>query len=102
MAMNPWHVTTNKMEQRRLGKTTEELAELLAVVGRIGIQGIDEIDPSSGQTNRERLHDEVADVQAQLVLLKEFYRMNQHQIFERTMKKIASMHEWDRLVAAND
>lgn len=102
MAMNPWHVTTNKMEQRRLGKTTEELGELLGVVGRIGIQGIDEIDPSSGQTNRERLHDEIADVYAQLHLLGEFYTLNPGTIFERMLRKIASMREWDRLVAAND
>lgn len=102
MAMNPWHVTTNKMEQRRLGKTTEELAELLAVVGRVGIQGINEIDPSSGQINRERLHDEVADVHAQLHLLSEFYSLNQTTIRDRMLRKISSMHEWDRLVAAND
>ncbi len=102
MAVNPWHVTTNKIEQRRLGKTTEELAELLAVVGRIGIQGIDEIDPSSGHTNRQRLTEEMADVWAQLELLKEHYHLDVYQLSVRKAKKIARMHEWDRLVAAND
>lgn len=102
MAMNPWHVTTDKMEQRRLGKTTEELGELLGVVGRIGIQGIDEIDPSSGQTNRARLQDEIADVMAQLRLVHVFYTLDTNYIGKRIDKKIASMREWDQLVAAND
>ena len=91
MAMNSWHVATNKMEQRRLGKTTEELGELLGVIGRIGIQGIDEIDPSSGQTNRARLQDEIADTMAQLRLLHIFYTLDTNYIGKRIDKKPGSI-----------
>lgn len=91
-----------KEEQRRLGKTTEELGELSAVVGRIGIQGIDEIDPSSGEANRARLQDEMADVMAQLGLLLDFYKLDSDYMGKRIDQKRASMQEWDQLVEAND
>jgi len=102
MAMTPWQVTTNRKEQRRLGKTGEELGELMAVVGRIGIQGIDEIDPSSGATNKDRLYDEIADVLAQIKLLFDFYKLDANRISARQTAKIESMHEWDRLVEPDD
>ena len=66
MATKPWVSTLTPHQARRVGKTIEELGELLGVLGRLSIQNIDDIDPGTGKTNRQRLHEETADVLAQL------------------------------------
>jgi hypothetical protein len=96
--MQPWRVETDKRRLRRLGKTGEELAELSAVVSRCIIQGVDEIDPSSGKTNRQRLQEEVADVYCQLDLLVTALNLNTFQIDVRSAKKAGQMAEWEDAV----
>lgn len=96
--MNPWQVTTDEAALRRLGKTAEELSELQAVLARIIIQGVDEIDPSSGKTNRTRMEEETADAFAQLSLLVEFYKMDSERLYARIEKKALQMREWETLV----
>jgi hypothetical protein len=95
--MSPWKVTTDPMILRRVGKTGEELCEAGAVCCRIVIQGLDEIDPSSGKTNRQRLVEELADVQAQIdVTRKALLAGESRQFEERTLVKIGNMADWER------
>lgn len=98
--MNPWRPIADPMMQRRLGKTAEELAELLCVIARIGIQGIDEIDPASGKTNRQRLHEETADVLAQINCNCRAFDMPRDVIGARVRLKEAMMAEWEGILAA--
>lgn len=98
MPMNPWKVTTNALELRRLGKAQEELGELQAVLARCIIQGIDEHDPATGISNRERLWKEIADVQAQLGLVVSHYGLPQKQINERGAAKVLQMWEWEKVL----
>ena len=93
--MSPWMPTTDPRELRRLGKFMEELGELQAVVGRCLIQGIDEIDPSSGKTNRQRLIDEIGDVSAQTALTIALYGLPIEAINARSEKKKAQMVDWE-------
>lgn len=96
--MHAWQLTKDPREIRRLGKTSEELGELQAVIARIIIQGAHEIDPSSGRTNIARLHDELADCYAQLNLTMDFYRLNRETVVERINRKQRQMTEWEKLV----
>lgn len=97
--MNPWRPISDPMMQRRLGKTAEELSELLAVIARIGIQGMDEIDPASGKTNRQRFHEETADVIAQINCNFRAFDMSSDEIDERVQMKEAMMTEWEEILA---
>lgn len=93
--MNPWHVTTDPLSLRRLGKSGEELSELQKVLSRVVIQGIDGIDPSTGEDNRRSMTKEIGDVEAQLELLKQHYNLDRNAIFERINEKTKQMHEWE-------
>lgn len=95
--MNKWELAEDPMLRRRMGKTGEELAELLAVVNRIQIQGIDAIDPSTGKTNRQRLHEETADVVAQLNTNLTVLGMDYEFIEKRKTQKQRQMREWETL-----
>lgn len=96
--MSPWHVTTDPRMLRRMGKTTEEASELLAVCGRIVIQGIDEIDPSSGKTNRQRFIEEAADTYAQLDLTLKYLGASFPLVLDRVEKKKQQMADWESQV----
>lgn len=100
--LTAWYVEVDAARLRRLGKTLEELGELQAVVARCIIQGIDEIDPSSGKVNRKRLEEEIADVYAQLSLLVEYFDLNSEFIHFRCLDKIDQMQTWDSLVAQEE
>lgn len=100
--LSTWYVETDSQRLRRFGKTLEELGELQAVVARCIIQGIDEIDPSSGKVNRKRLEEEIADVDAQLGLLVYSFNLDQQYIHARSNDKVDQMHTWESLVAQED
>jgi NTP pyrophosphatase (non-canonical NTP hydrolase) len=99
--MKPWKVVSDPAMQRRLGKLLEELGELTSVVARIGIQGMHEVDPSSGKVNRQRLMDEIADVQAQLTLSTMVFGLDQVYMTRRTAEKMRQMVEWEVAVKEN-
>ena len=90
-----WVPTTNLAMLRRMGKTIEELSELSSVCARCIIQGIDEIDPATGKTNRERLHEEMADVQAQIAANTIDLNMDQEMMALRTARKFRLMTDWE-------
>jgi len=98
MNMHPWTPTTNALHLRRFGKLGEELGELQAVASRCVIQGIDEIDPSSGRSNRERLVDELADVMAQCLVTMKVFDLESPYIHSRVQKKMEQMDEWERVL----
>lgn len=93
--MQPWAPTLTPHQTRRAGKTLEELSELASVLARIQIQGLDDIDISSGKTNRQRLEEEAADVYAQLRLTCKSFDLDRIAILARVEKKLALMAEWE-------
>lgn len=95
MAMQPWVCTLTPHQSRRVGKTIEELGELVAVLARLQIQDIDGIDPGSGKTNRQRMIEETADVFAQLHLNLKSFKMRERVVRARMDIKTAQMHEWE-------
>lgn len=95
--VSKWVPINDPMLQRRMGKTGEECAELGAVVARIGIQGIDEVDPSSQKTNRQRLEEEIADVYAQLDECINRLGLRGDFIESRRQTKRGYMQEWEEM-----
>jgi NTP pyrophosphatase (non-canonical NTP hydrolase) len=96
--MNAWKLEENPLIRRRLGKLTEEAGELLAIIGRIGVQGIDGVDPDNRVVNRQALTDELADVQAQIGCTVLALSLDQGYMAHRTAKKIRMMDEWEILL----
>jgi len=95
--MNAWKPETNPMTLRRVGKTSEEAAELLKVLGRITIQGYAGVDPESGRSNEHMLTDEIADVYAQLDMMIEAFGLDADKIESRRAVKCDQMREWEAL-----
>lgn len=95
-----WHVETDAYRIRRLGKSLEELGELVSVLARCLIQGVDEIDPSSGEVNRMRMQKETADVLTQVGGLTETFNLDVKEIMERVQDKKASMDKWEELLVS--
>lgn len=99
MALSKWIPTTDLMTLRRAGKFIEEGGESIAVAARVIIQGIDEVDPGSGKTNRQRLMDELADVQAQIGCTVLAFDLDQDYMARRTAEKMRQMAEWEAMFA---
>lgn len=97
--MSKWVPTTDLMTLRRMGKLAEELGELQAVTARVVIQGIDEVDPGTGKVNRQRLLDELADVQAQIGCTLLAFDLDQAYLQRRVAEKMRQMAEWESLFA---
>lgn len=97
--LSKWTPTTDLMMLRRMGKLIEELGELQAVAARCIIQGIDEIDPSSGKTNRVRLEHETADVIAQCFTTIKALGLDNDAIQKRAHEKQRQMAEWEAMFA---
>lgn len=95
--LTKWTPTTNLMMLRRMGKLIEELNELSVVAARCIIQGIDEVDPSSGKVNRLRLEHELADVLAQCMVTVQNLKLNADAIDTRAADKIHQMAEWEAM-----
>lgn len=93
--MQPWAPTLTPHQTRRAGKTLEELSELGAVLARIQIQALDDIDLGSGKTNRARLEEEIADVYAQLRLTYLAFGLDLGNIARRMDVKMKLMAEWE-------
>lgn len=99
LRMSKWIPTTDLMTLRRLGKTCEELGELVAVLGRTICQGLDGVDPASGESNIERITKESADVLAQIGCNVEAFRLDQELINARAADKSGQMAEWEAMFA---
>jgi hypothetical protein len=90
-----WVPDSDPHQARRVGKTLEELGELSAVLARISLQGMQGVDPETGQTNEMRLQQETADVLAQINCNIRSFQMNQSAIDERVRWKELRMAEWE-------
>lgn len=95
MEMNPWTPEQNVLFLRRLGKTVEELGELVAVLGRSICQGVAGVDPVTGEGNIERMEKESADVIAQISCNVEAFQLDHSAMTGRAIAKTVQMGEWE-------
>jgi NTP pyrophosphatase (non-canonical NTP hydrolase) len=106
MAMNPWHVEKNPLILRRVGKTGEELTELIEAalklqkrMHRVSIQGLRGIDPDTGQDNFAEMCKELADVQAQINCCILALGVPEAPFQARVAQKMGQMAEWEAMVS---
>lgn len=84
----PWHPITDPVELKYLIKSIEELGEEVSILARLTIQGWEGIDPKTGNSNRECLENEIADVMASNQLLIEKFNLDHMRILKRAGEKM--------------
>lgn len=89
-----WWPETDPVRLKVLGKLGEELAEGGAAVARCIIQGIDEVEPTTGKINRHWLEDEIADIEANIEHAKKTFRLDRDRITARTGRKFEYIARW--------
>lgn len=95
---NPWFPLTERLDLAHLGKLNEELNECGAAIARCIIQGIDECEPVTGKINRQWLEDEIADVLANIELVRERFKLDAPRIANRIGKKKHHLQHWHSLL----
>lgn len=99
---NPWKPMTHAMAVACLGKLIEELGEAQSAAARCLIQGVDEVHPVTGKSNREWLEDEFADVAATVQLAENLFGLDFPRIFHRTIAKRKFLEAWFATLAETD
>lgn len=94
---NPWHPITNTVDLKHLGKLAEELNECGSAVARCIIQGVDECEPVTGIVNRNWLENEIADVLANIILVRQRFSLDAAKIEKRIEKKCRHLRQWHSL-----
>src|SRR4051812_36337432 len=82
-ALSEWQPITNKHNLAALGKLGEEASELCSAICRCIIQGMDELEPTTGKPNRQWLEEEIADVMALTTLAIQELDLDMPTIMER-------------------
>ncbi len=96
LSLNPWRHEPDPVRLAQLGKLGEEMCEAGAMLCRSVIQGIDEAEPVTGKPNRQAVSDELADVQAGIIVLLDVLGMEMDAA--RVKLKIAHLKAWHALV----
>lgn len=95
--MNPWHPITDTVDLKHLGKLGEELNECGAAVNRCIIQGVYESEPTTGKVNAIWLEEEIADVEANIELVKRRFKLDYEFIAKRVNSKIERLQTWHEM-----
>lgn len=74
-AMNPWHPMKDPVDLKHTQKAVEEAGEYISALARCSMQGIDEVHPVSGKSNRQWLMEEIADVRTTLKMVEERFKL---------------------------
>lgn len=98
-ALNPWVPMSVPIDVKHLGKLAEELSEAGAAVARCLIQGVEEREPVTGKLNREWLEDELADVMANIELVRRHFGLDQGRMNLRAQRKRRHLRAWHQMLA---
>lgn len=90
----PWHPMTDAVDLKHIGKLAEEASELARICARIMIQGIDESDPSTGESNRLLIMNELADVFANADLCITRFKLSRKYMNCRMEVKQTNLRSW--------
>jgi hypothetical protein len=92
--VSPWVPMSDPIHLMVMGKFAEELTECASAVARCMIQGVDECEPSTGRPNREWLQDEIADVLANMRLVRERWNLDWDAVEKRCRFKLEYLRKW--------
>ncbi len=73
--ISPWMPEQDRLRLAVLTKLAEECNELSGRAVRCIAQGIDELDPKSGLSNRDEMRREIADVKACIRVTEKFFEL---------------------------
>ncbi|KPF47094.1 hypothetical protein [Rhizobium sp. AAP43] len=93
-----WLPERDTVTHQALGKAAEECGELTQILARCIIQGIEGRDPKTGQPNRERLAEELADVDAAISWLFELLDLDIETHNARSDRKLTGFREWADMI----
>lgn len=93
----PWHPMSIAGDVKHIGKLGEESAELAQVACRCIIQGLYEVNPDDGMKNIDWLANEIADVEANIELVKQRFDLNRDTIRKRKFEKINKLAGWHKM-----
>lgn len=100
-----WLPEPETVTRQAAGKLAEELNECGAIASRILIQGIAEADPKSGKPNRAALLEELADVEAATLWLRQIINLTDEEVaasVDRMNRKVAGFKKWQRMLEAHE
>ena len=95
-----WMPETDQHVLAVLGKLAEECNELAGRCSRAAMQGLEELDPKSGFTNRAELGREVSDVLACIDTLAD--RLNIKASDQRVVDKVNGFMRWHGMIRSAD
>ena len=98
--MSPWVPMDNKLDLAVLGKLGEETGELVKILFRTIIQGLQERDPETGKINIHEVQNEIADVKAAGDTAIQHFGMNVPAIERRIERKQAGYWTWHGMLRA--
>jgi hypothetical protein len=100
--VSPWIPMTNPVDKKLVGKLLEELGEATSATARAFIQGLDEVEPTTGKVNRRWLQEELADVRALSELAIEHFGLDANAITERVERKKAYHRRWFAMMGKDE
>ncbi len=101
-ALNPWRPMSKAIDLKHLGKLAEEASELGSAIARCIIQGIEESEPVTGKPNRQWLEDEIADVLANIELVRDHFGLNKERIATRKERKRDHLKGWHSMLEGDE
>ncbi|WP_222247017.1 hypothetical protein [Rhizobium leguminosarum] len=98
--INPWMPEPNAIVHQALGKLGEEVGELSQIVARCLIQGFTASEPVTLKANRDRIAEEIVDVEAAIQWLKEVTNLGIHEdwVEARRLKKLDGFRRWQAMI----
>ncbi|WP_222395649.1 hypothetical protein [Rhizobium leguminosarum] len=98
--INPWMPEPNAVVHQALGKLGEEVGELSQIVARCLIQGFTASEPVTLKANRDRIAEEIVDVEAAIQWLKEVTNLGIHEdwVEARRNKKLDGFRQWQAMI----
>lgn len=98
--ISPWVPMKSLIDKKHIGKLLEELGEGIAAASRCLIQGITAKEPTTGKINKEWLEDELADIQANIELNIEHFKLNKKRMAQRTANKKRGLRIWHGMLTS--
>lgn len=94
--ISPWMPEQDRLRLAVLTKLAEECNELGGRAVRCIAQGIDELDPKTGRSNRDELRREIADVKACIRTTERFFELMM--MLEREESKRDGYRRWHEMI----
>lgn len=89
-----WVPLSDPRKQAAIGKLMEEAGELVSILSRISIQGLDGVDPDTGIHNITALIDELGDVRGLSNLVIDELMLDRHAVERRAERKRQHKEQW--------